>query len=412
MASPAVVAPADPRNRPPGLNPQWPVAALATMSVAVFLSVTTELLPTGLLPAMSLDLGVTEGQLGLLVTGFALMVALFATPLGMAVARVPRRGLLVASLFGYAACNLVTALSDAYPLTVAARLVGGLTHGVFWGMLGGYAGRIVAPDRVGRAVTIVSAGGAAATLVGVPAGTALGTALGWRTAFLVFAGASVALVLVALRLLPPVAGRTSADRLPVLAVLRLPGLAPIVVVTAVTMLGHFSFYTYVAPYLLRSGLSPVAVGPALALYGLVGLVSLVLTGFIADRRPRLGLLAGSVALTVSFTVLTVAGGSVPVWLAVAGSAATALALGCLPVLLQTVILRAAPAAPEQASALNASSFNVGIGGGALLGGLALDHWGAVALPPIAAALAGLGLLTLVLSRRVGALTPAADSLTP
>ena len=402
MASPAAVAPAEPQ-----LRPQWPVAALATMSVAVFLSVTTELLPTGLLPAMSRDLGVSEGRLGLLVTGFALMVALFATPLGIAVSRVPRRGLLVASLFGYAACNLVTALSDVYPLTVTARLIGGLTHGVFWGMLGGYAGRIVSPDRVGRAVTVVSAGGAAATLVGVPAGTALGTALGWRTAFVVFAGAAVALVAVALRLLPPVPGRASSDRLPVLSVLRLPGLLPIVVVTAVTMLGHFSFYTYVAPYLLRSGLSPVAVGPALALYGLVGLVSLVLTGFIADRRPRLGLLAGSIALTASFAVLTL-GGTSPV-VAVVGSAATALALGSLPVLLQTVILRAAPQAPEQASALNASSFNVGIGGGALLGGLALDHWGATALPPIAATLAGLGLLTLVLSRRVGALTPAAET---
>jgi len=123
VASPAVITPADSRVRP-----QWPVAALATMSVAVFLSVTTELLPTGLLPAMSLDLGVTEGRLGLLVTGFALMVALFATPLGIAVARFGRRGLLVACLFGYAACNLVTAVSDVYPLTVGARLIGGLTH--------------------------------------------------------------------------------------------------------------------------------------------------------------------------------------------------------------------------------------------------------------------------------------------
>src|SRR5262249_16656477 len=183
-----------------------------------------------------------------------------------------RRGLLIAALFGYAACNLVTALSDAYPLTVAARLVGGLTHGVFWGMLGGYAGRIVSPDRVGRPVTVGSAGGAPATLVGVPAGAAVGTALGWRTAFVVFAVAAVALVLVAVRLLPHVPGRASADRLPVLAVLRLPGLIAIVAVTAITMLGHFSFYTYVAPYLLRAGLSPVAVGPALALYGLVGLV--------------------------------------------------------------------------------------------------------------------------------------------
>jgi MFS transporter, DHA1 family, inner membrane transport protein len=97
VASPAVITPAEPQ-----LRPQWPVAALATMSVAVFLSVTTELLPTGLLPAMSRDLNVTEGRLGLLVAGFALMVALFATPLGIAASRMPRRGLLVASLFGCA----------------------------------------------------------------------------------------------------------------------------------------------------------------------------------------------------------------------------------------------------------------------------------------------------------------------
>ena len=140
-------------------RPQWPVAALATMAVAVFLSVTTELLPTGLLPAMSRDLGVSEGRLGLLVTGFALMVALFATPLGVLVARLPRRWLLFWAMLGYAACNLVTAVSDAYPLTVAARLIGGITHGMFWGMLGSYAGRIVSPDRVGRAVTIVSGRG-------------------------------------------------------------------------------------------------------------------------------------------------------------------------------------------------------------------------------------------------------------
>src|SRR3954466_5695494 len=102
-------------------RPQWPLLALLTMSAAVFLSVTTELLPTGLLPAMSRDLRVSEGRLGLLVTGFALMVALFATPVGVAVARVPRRRLLIWTMVGYTVCNVITAVSEAYPLTVAAR---------------------------------------------------------------------------------------------------------------------------------------------------------------------------------------------------------------------------------------------------------------------------------------------------
>src|SRR3954454_16848794 len=121
------------------VRPQWPLLGLLTMSTAVFLSVTTELLPTGLLPSMSRDLGVTEGRLGLIVSGFAVMVAVFATPVGLALARVPRRRVLVAVLIGYTVCNLITAASHWYPLTLGARLLGGLTHGAFWGMLGAYA---------------------------------------------------------------------------------------------------------------------------------------------------------------------------------------------------------------------------------------------------------------------------------
>jgi DHA1 family inner membrane transport protein len=374
------------------------------MSAAVFLSVTTELLPTGLLPAMSRDLGVTEGRLGLMVTGFALMVALFATPIGLALAWVPRRRLLVAALIGYAVCNVVTGTSHWYPLTLSARLLGGLTHGAFWGMLGGYAGRIVAPELLGRAVTITSAGGTAAVLLGVPAGTALGTAFGWRTAFVVCAGVGVLLAAVSLRLLPHVPGRPATDRVALTDLVRLPQLALIVTVTALTMLGHFSFFTYVAPFLLHAGVTERAIGPVLLLSGVMGLVGLVLTGFLADRAPRAVMLAASTALAGSFLVLAIAGGSLVV--AVVASAMTGLSLGALPVLLQAVTLRAAPHAPEQASALNASAFNVGIGGGALLGGLALDRWGAPVLPIIAVTLVGLGLLTLVLGRQVGVLRPA------
>jgi predicted MFS family arabinose efflux permease len=86
----------------------------------VFVSVTTELLPTGLLPAMSRDLGVSEGRVGLLVTAYALMVAVLAAPIGVVTARYGRRTLLTVALILYAVCNAVTAVSDTYPLTVAA----------------------------------------------------------------------------------------------------------------------------------------------------------------------------------------------------------------------------------------------------------------------------------------------------
>jgi predicted MFS family arabinose efflux permease len=392
------------RGSPAANRPQWPLAALLTMSAAVFLSVATELLPTGLLPAMSRDLGVTEGRLGLLVTAYAVMVALFAAPLGVAVARVSRRRLLLASLIGYGVCNAITAASDTFALTTAARIVGGLTHGVFWGMLGGYAGKIVSPDRVGRAVTIVTAGGTAAVLFGVPAGTALGVAIGWRSTFLAFTAASVLLLAISLRLLPDVPGRSAATPARLSAVLRLPGLAVIVTVTALTMLGHFSFFTYIAPFLLHTGLTEATVGPVLLGYGVAGLAGLIAAGLFVDSRPRAAMLAASAWLTTAYLVLAVAGTATAV--AVVAGTATGLALGCMPVFLQTATLRAAPGAADQASALNASAFNIGIGGGSLLGGVTLDQWGPGALPLIASVLTGLGLLAMVLGRRLAVPSPA------
>jgi predicted MFS family arabinose efflux permease len=184
-----------------------------------------------------------------------------------------------------------------------------------------------------------------------------------------------------------------------LAVLRIPELAAVVAVTALTMLGHFSFFTYVAPFLLDAGLTENAIGPVLFGYGAAGLVGLLATGALVDRRPRGLMLAGVSCLAAAFITLMLAGTSTAV--AIVASAATGLALGSLPVLLQAAVLWAAPAATDQASAVNASAFNAGIGGGALLGGLTLDQFGATALPVLAATLSCIGLLTLAFARRVG-----------
>src|SRR5262249_55238227 len=154
-------------------RPQWPLVPLVTLSAAVCLSVTTELLPTGVLPRMSHDLGVSEGTVGLLVTAYALMVALFAAPLAMATAPARRRSLMCLTVDGSSVSNAVMAVSTTYSLALVARISGGAIHGLFWGMLGGYVARMVPADRVGRALTITAAGGVGAVLLAVPAGTAL-----------------------------------------------------------------------------------------------------------------------------------------------------------------------------------------------------------------------------------------------
>jgi predicted MFS family arabinose efflux permease len=373
------------------------------LSAAVFVSVTTELLPTGLLPGMSRDLHVSAGQLGLLVTAYALMVAVLAAPIGLATARYGRRGMLALSLAGYAICNAITAISDTYALTVLGRVIGGLSHGLFWGMLAGYAGRIVSPDRVGRAVTIAAAGGTAAVLVGVPAGTALGVLVGWRAVFGGFAVIALMLTLIGARLLPAVPGTPPGAGVRMKDVVRIPGLLAVISVTAVIMLGHFSFITYIAPFLTRAGVSEVGLGPALLGYGAAGGLGLLVAGVVVDRRLRPAMLVSAALLAGTFIALATANViGVSTAVAVVGAAASGFALGGLPVFLQAATLRVAPGAAEAASALNASAFNIGIGGGALLGGLTVDHWGAAALPAVAGTLTALGLAVVIASRRVGA----------
>jgi MFS transporter, DHA1 family, inner membrane transport protein len=383
---------------------RWPVASLTVLTAAVMLSVTTELLPTGLLPAMSRDLDVSAGRLGLLVTGYALMVALFAAPLGVLTGRVPRRKLMVACILGYALSNTILVLAPNYPIAAGGRLLGGLTHGVFWAMLAGYASRLVSPERVGRTVTIVSGGGTASVLAAVPAGTALGVATSWRVAFGVLAGLSlVLLVLVGVfRVLPALPGTASVTPVRLRTVVRLPGLRPIMLTTAVTVLGYFAFSTYVAVFLLHAGLNERQIAVALLGSGVCGAVGLALGAIFVDRYLRASLVASIAGLAVAMGIGALGGASTAVALVTVGVASVA--MGALPALLQTVTLQAAPGAGDPASALNASAFNVGIGGGALLGAVVTDNWGAGALPIVAVALTGAGAIIVVLLR-VGAPRP-------
>ncbi|WP_196279082.1 MFS transporter [Catellatospora vulcania] len=365
----------------------WP--SLVLLSAAVFVSVTTELVPTGLLLGMSRDLGVSESQLGLLVTGYALMVALFAAPLGTLTARMPRKSLLVASLAAYTASNAVMVVAPDYPVAFVARLLGGATHGLFWAVVGGFAARLVTPDRIGRAVTVVSAGGSMAVLIGLPAGTSVGTALGWRATFTALTAVAVVLTLLAWWLLPEVPGSTAAVRARMREVLRVPDFPPIVAMTAVTMLGTYMMITYTAPLLQRAGISEHGIAPVLLANGLAGTLMLPLAGWIADRRLRAGIMAACGVLLGGLVLLWLHGTAA--WAAVTAVVVLGVGMGLLPIFMQAATLRIAPDHTEQASGINASAYNVGVAAGALSGAFALETWGLGAIPPLGALLVAGGL---------------------
>ncbi|KVL06332.1 MFS transporter [Burkholderia ubonensis] len=160
-----------------------PVANLLALATAGFITILTEALPAGLLPLMSGDLRVTEALVGQLVTVYALGSIVAAIPLVAATRGMRRRRLLLAALGGFVASNALTAASPYYALTLVARFVAGMSAGLLWALLAGYASRMAGERLRGRAIAVAMLGAPVAMSIGIPAGTALGSLFGWRVAF-------------------------------------------------------------------------------------------------------------------------------------------------------------------------------------------------------------------------------------
>ncbi|MEF3404673.1 MFS transporter [Agromyces sp. CCNWLW203] len=367
----------------PAVMPPFPWLGLIVLAAAVFLSVTIEMIPTGLLPDMSRELEVGEPLIGLLVTVFAATVVVLTVPLASLTKRVPRRTLIVISLAVLAISCVLTAVAPNYGTVLATRILGGAAHGLFWSVVGAYAGHLVPKEQLARAVSISVAGGSLAFVLGVPLGTALGQAFGWRLAFAGIGALTLLGALLVWRFLPPVRHHAGeADAAPI----RLRSDAtfvPVIVVcliTAVTMVGAYTFYTYVAPFITDvMGMAPSAISPMLLAYGIAGAVGLLLAGTVLGRRPTVGLVVALVA-----TTLGVAGLALFPQVPGVGIACFLLwgtAFGALPPMLNTRLLHSASSRIRDAAAsFYTTAFNSGIGGGALLGAILFGVIGLGGLP--------------------------------
>ena len=376
----------------------FPWLGLLLLSFSIFVSVTSEFLPTGLLPDMARELEVSESQIGLLITIFAGTVVLTAAPLTAVTRRYSRKSLVIVVLLVFVLANALAAIAPTYETLAMARVLGGLAHGLFWAVVGAYSGYLVPKHQIGRAVAVTSGGATAAFVLGVPVGTAIGHALGWRLAFGVIAVIVVVLVLLVIRFLPAVSHdapvKTGEIVLPARKDPSIPAVVITCLITILVMIGHNTFYTYIAPYLVSVvGFAEDSIALLLFLYGAAGAVGLVVAGMVSDRFPRAGLVA-SVAL-VALPVFFIGLASVA-WVVVAALVIWGMAFGGAPAILQTRLLHAASARiRDVAAAYFTTSFNIAIGGGALIGGVIFDHISITALPFVDVAILTVGLALIV-----------------
>ena len=380
-----------------------PWAGLLALSTAAFTDVVTDLAPAGLLPGMSGSLGVSEGRIGLLVSGYAAASALGAIPLTALLRGLPRRPVLGAVLAGFALLDGMTAVSSGYAVTFACRLAAGAFGGVLWAMLAPIAARMVPAERRGRAVAVVLAGITAALALGIPAVAALASSLGWRTVFLLLALLAAITAAWLRAALPSLPEEAPAGRLPLSGVLSRPGVRGVLAVTLLLLSGHQALYTYLAPFARRAGIAEVAV--VLFVFGLATLGGVTPVALLADRHLRVTLLG---VLTVFAAALLTLGCAAHLAVAIyAAVVCWGAAFGAAPTLLQIALIDAAgPARGEVATAMQTAVYNVGIAVGSFAGGLALDHGGTGTLPWVAVPLVTAALLTVAAARRAAFPRPA------
>jgi predicted MFS family arabinose efflux permease len=364
---------------------RFPLPSLLVLSGAIFASVSSEFLPTGLLPDIADELKVSVSQVGLLVTVFAITVVVSTAPLTALTLRFPRKWLMVAALGVLVGANLLCAIAPSYAFLAVARVLGGLAHGVFWSVTGPYSTRLVSPRHLSRAVAVTQAGGSAAFVLGVPIGTALGHALGWRLAFAVMAAVVMLMLLLVAFALPAVSHlvplATGEIAIPSRRDRTLPALIIVAATALLINLGQNTFYTYVVPWTTQvGGVAAGDVGGVLFVYGLAGAVGLVIAGVFGDRFPRGALLLLLAGIVVAVVGLALVAPDAPVRVVI-GLAILSVAFGGIPSLLQSRMMHSVSARlRDTASAWVTISFNLAIGGGALLGGVLLDRLGIQVLP--------------------------------
>ncbi|SFT82628.1 Predicted arabinose efflux permease, MFS family [Actinopolyspora lacussalsi subsp. righensis] len=354
-----------------------PLRALLALATAAFITVLTETLPAGVLPAMSSDLDVSEPAIGQLVTLYALGTAATAIPLSAVTAGWRRKKLLLTGVVGFAVANTVTALSTYYPLTMAARFVGGVAAGIVWALLATYARRMTPEPMQGRAIAIVMAGIPLALSLGVPAGTFLGELLGWQVTFSVMSVIALALILWIATTVPDYPGHERGGRIPLTRTLAIPGVGAVLFVTLAFVLAHNILYTYIATFLGHVGLGG-SVSLALLIFGIASIVSIWIVGAQIDRRLRTLTIAGTLLVAAGATLLAVLATSPTlVYLAVA---LWGLGWGGVPTLLQTAVGDAGGKAGDTALAILVTLWNVGMAAGGVVGGVVLDFFGPTAFP--------------------------------
>lgn len=378
--------------------------ALHLLALAVFAMGTSEFMLAGLVPPIAADLGVSVGAAGLLTSAFAVGMVVGAPAMAAFARRWPPRATLLGCVVVFALCHVAAATTPDFVVLLATRVVAAVANAGFLAVALATATRLVPPDRTGRAVAVLLSGTTIAMVVGVPAGSLLGTALGWRSTFwavaLLCLPAAVGIVL-GLRVDRDAPGPDDepAPLTRELAALRAPGLLVVLLLAALVNGGTFAAFTFLAPVVTETAdLGEAWVSVALVLFGVGSFLGVTAAGRLADQHARSTLLVATPLVVFGWALLSLLA-THPVALLglLLAQGAVSFAVGSV---LIARVLHAATEAPTMGGSYATAALNLGATMGPALGALAIAGGDARGPIAVAVALNALAFVVLVGARRV------------
>jgi DHA1 family inner membrane transport protein len=376
--------------------------ALYALTAGAFGIGVTEFVIMGILLEVSVDLGVSISAAGLLISGYALGVVVGAPLMTVLTGHWPRKTVLIALMAIFTLGNAACALAPSYTTLMVARILTAFAHGTFFGVGSIVATGLVARDKRASAIAIMFTGLTVANIVGVPFGTWLGQAFGWRATFwaVTLVGA-IAMAVIALFVPRDAAAPAASDWRRDLRTLARPPVLLGLLTTVLGFGGMFAVFTYIAPILTRiTGFADAAVSPILLVFGGGLVAGNLIGGRLADWRLVPSLLGSLIVLALVLAAMTFAVHDKVAAVAFVGLLGAA-AFATVPPLQIWVLEKAAGAGQSLASSFNIGAFNLGNAVGAWLGGAVIDNGpglGAVtwvaALVPLSAFLVALCALRL------------------
>lgn len=352
----------------------WP--GIFSLAMGVFGLVTAEFLPASLLTPIAADLRISDGAAGQAVTATAVIGALAGIATAIVTRKLDRRVVMWSLTILLILSSLLAAAANGLVMLLGARLLLGIGLGGFWSMAAATAMRLVPMEAMPRAMAIIFTGVSVATVSAAPLGAYLGDLIGWRAVFVLSAavgGLTLLAQVLTLPRLPPVAApslRTLGE------LLGRPAIRLVLLAVLVIISGHFAGFTYVRPFLEQVPLLKVElISLVLLAYGVGGFFGNLAGGAVVARSVKAAVVIGALAIGMAALAMAFAGTSLAV--SAVAVAAWGFFFGFLPVGIQTWTVRVAADQAEAAGGLLVAAFQVAIAGGAILGGLLVDHLGAL-----------------------------------